>query len=93
MFYPDEGSISCAEVDGSTLAKGCPPCSGDLCACRLFFPFRLHSSSRDRIIRFTRKEGPPMNRIVLCLWFDNQAPETATFYGSIFKNSKLGPTT
>lgn len=34
-----------------------------------------------------------MNRITPCLWFDNQALEAATFYVSMFKNSKMGPTT
>lgn len=34
-----------------------------------------------------------MNRITPCLWFDNHALEAATFYVSIFKNSRLGPTT
>ena len=28
-------------------------------------------------------------RIAPCLWFDNQAEEAATFYVSIFKNSKI----
>jgi predicted 3-demethylubiquinone-9 3-methyltransferase (glyoxalase superfamily) len=30
-----------------------------------------------------------MNRIVPCLWFDHQAEEAATFYVSVFKNSKI----
>ena len=30
-----------------------------------------------------------MDRIVPCLWFDHQAEEAATFYVSIFKNSKI----
>lgn len=34
-----------------------------------------------------------MNHIMPCLWFDSQAEEAATFYVSIFKNSKMGPTT
>ncbi len=34
-----------------------------------------------------------MNHITPCLWFDHQAEEAATFYVSIFRNSKLGPTT
>ena len=29
-------------------------------------------------------------RITPCLWFDHQAEETAKFYVSIFKNSKIG---
>ena len=29
-------------------------------------------------------------KITACLWFDDQAEEAATFYTSIFKNSKLG---
>jgi predicted 3-demethylubiquinone-9 3-methyltransferase (glyoxalase superfamily) len=28
-------------------------------------------------------------RIAPCLWFDNQAEEAATFYTSVFKNSKI----
>jgi len=31
-----------------------------------------------------------MQKIILCLWFDNQAEEAANFYTSIFKNSKIG---
>ncbi len=31
-----------------------------------------------------------MQKIVPCLWFDNQAEEGANFYTSIFKNSKKG---
>jgi predicted 3-demethylubiquinone-9 3-methyltransferase (glyoxalase superfamily) len=31
-----------------------------------------------------------MPTITPCLWFDNQAEEAATFYTSIFKNSKVG---
>jgi len=30
-----------------------------------------------------------MDRIAPCLWFDHQAEEAATFYVSIFKNSKI----
>ncbi len=29
------------------------------------------------------------NQFTLCLWFDNQAEEAATFYTSVFKNSKI----
>ena len=32
-------------------------------------------------------------RIAPCLWFDNQAEEAATYYVSIFKNSKITNTT
>src|SRR5216117_4194041 len=31
----------------------------------------------------------PMQRITPFLWFDHQAEEAATFYASIFKNSRL----
>jgi predicted 3-demethylubiquinone-9 3-methyltransferase (glyoxalase superfamily) len=31
-----------------------------------------------------------MQKIVPCLWFDNQAEEAVNFYVSIFKNSKVG---
>ena len=31
-----------------------------------------------------------MQKITPCLWFDNQAEEAATFYASIFKDSKIG---
>ena len=31
-----------------------------------------------------------MQKIIPCLWFDNQAEEAANFYTSIFKNSKIG---
>ena len=31
-----------------------------------------------------------MQKITLCLCFDNQAEETANFYTSVFKNSKIG---
>jgi predicted 3-demethylubiquinone-9 3-methyltransferase (glyoxalase superfamily) len=30
-----------------------------------------------------------MDRITPCLWFDHQAEEAATFYVSVFKNSKI----
>ena len=30
-----------------------------------------------------------MQKITPCLWFDDKAEEAATFYVSIFKNSKL----
>ncbi|MBI1833516.1 MAG: VOC family protein [Candidatus Andersenbacteria bacterium] len=33
-----------------------------------------------------------MQKITPHLWFDNQAEEAATFYTSIFKNSKIGET-
>jgi len=33
-----------------------------------------------------------INRIVPCLWFDDQAEEAAKFYTSIFKNSKITQT-
>jgi len=31
-----------------------------------------------------------MQKIIPCLWFDHQAKEAATFYVSIFRNSKIG---
>jgi predicted 3-demethylubiquinone-9 3-methyltransferase (glyoxalase superfamily) len=31
-----------------------------------------------------------MQKIMPCLWFDNQAEAAANFYASIFKNSKIG---
>lgn len=31
-----------------------------------------------------------MQKIIPCLWFDNQAEEAVDFYASIFKNSKIG---
>jgi predicted 3-demethylubiquinone-9 3-methyltransferase (glyoxalase superfamily) len=31
-----------------------------------------------------------LHPIVPCLWFDSQAEEAATFYTTVFKNSKLG---
>jgi predicted 3-demethylubiquinone-9 3-methyltransferase (glyoxalase superfamily) len=34
-----------------------------------------------------------MQKLTPCLWFDDKAEEAATFYVSIFKNSKLGPMT
>lgn len=34
-----------------------------------------------------------VQRISPCLWFDDQAEEAATFYVSLFKNSKLGRVT
>ena len=33
---------------------------------------------------------PIVTRIVPCLWFDDQAEEAASFYTSIFSNSKIG---
>jgi predicted 3-demethylubiquinone-9 3-methyltransferase (glyoxalase superfamily) len=32
---------------------------------------------------------PAINRITPCLWFDTQAEEAATYYTSIFRNSKI----
>lgn len=34
-----------------------------------------------------------MQKITPCLWFDSEAEEAATFYTSIFKNSKIGKIT
>ena len=34
-----------------------------------------------------------MQRISVCLWFDNQGEDAARFYTSIFPNSKLGAVT
>lgn len=34
-----------------------------------------------------------LQRISPCLWFDGQAEEAATFYVSVFKNSKIGAVT
>jgi predicted 3-demethylubiquinone-9 3-methyltransferase (glyoxalase superfamily) len=34
-----------------------------------------------------------MQKILPCLWFDNQAEEAMNFYVSIFKNSKVGSIT
>jgi predicted 3-demethylubiquinone-9 3-methyltransferase (glyoxalase superfamily) len=34
-----------------------------------------------------------MEQIVPCLWFDHQAEEAATFYVSVFKNSKINAVT
>jgi len=31
-----------------------------------------------------------MHRIAPCLWFDDQAEETARFYTSVFTRSRLG---
>ena len=31
-------------------------------------------------------------KIVPCLWYDDQAAEAAKFYTSVFKNSKIGRT-
>jgi predicted 3-demethylubiquinone-9 3-methyltransferase (glyoxalase superfamily) len=33
---------------------------------------------------------PTFQRITPCLWFDRQAEDAATFYTSIFKNSRIG---
>jgi predicted 3-demethylubiquinone-9 3-methyltransferase (glyoxalase superfamily) len=34
-----------------------------------------------------------MQKIIPCLWFDDKAGEAATFYASVFKNSKIGDVT
>jgi predicted 3-demethylubiquinone-9 3-methyltransferase (glyoxalase superfamily) len=34
-----------------------------------------------------------MQKIIPCLWFDNQAEEAVNFYTSIFKNSKIASVT
>jgi predicted 3-demethylubiquinone-9 3-methyltransferase (glyoxalase superfamily) len=31
----------------------------------------------------------PLNKITTCLWFDSQGEEAATFYTSIFKDSRI----
>jgi len=31
-----------------------------------------------------------MQKIIPCLWFNNQAEEAVNFYTSIFQNSKIG---
>jgi predicted 3-demethylubiquinone-9 3-methyltransferase (glyoxalase superfamily) len=31
-----------------------------------------------------------MQKIIPCLWFDDKAEEAATFYASVFRNSKIG---
>jgi predicted 3-demethylubiquinone-9 3-methyltransferase (glyoxalase superfamily) len=36
------------------------------------------------------KESSIMQKLTPCLWFDDKAEEAATFYVSIFKNSRLG---
>lgn len=33
------------------------------------------------------------NKIIPCLWFDNEAEAAAIFYTSVFKNSKIGSVT
>jgi len=32
----------------------------------------------------------PVQKIMPCLWFDNEAEEAARFYVAIFKNSRIG---
>lgn len=34
-----------------------------------------------------------LNKLVSCLWYDNEAEDAATFYCSVFKNSKMGKVT
>jgi predicted 3-demethylubiquinone-9 3-methyltransferase (glyoxalase superfamily) len=34
-----------------------------------------------------------MQKIIPCLWFDDEAEEAVTFYASVFKNSKIGDVT
>jgi predicted 3-demethylubiquinone-9 3-methyltransferase (glyoxalase superfamily) len=34
-----------------------------------------------------------LNKLVSCLWFDDEAEEAAVFYCSIFRNSKMGKVT
>ena len=65
--------------------------SASMSISRLSFDYMVEAHTR--IIHPNVPEGPPMNRITPCLWFDNQALEAATFYVSMFKNSKMGPTT
>jgi len=36
------------------------------------------------------KEDSTMNTITPCLWFDGRAEEAASFYTTLFKNSKVG---
>lgn len=33
---------------------------------------------------------PTIQKIVPCLWFDNQAEDAAKFYTAIFPNSRIG---
>jgi predicted 3-demethylubiquinone-9 3-methyltransferase (glyoxalase superfamily) len=39
---------------------------------------------------FFKEESNAMQKIMPCLWFDNNAEEAVNFYTSIFKNSKIG---
>ena len=34
-----------------------------------------------------------MNKIIPCLWFDNQAEEAAKFYASVFQRAAIGQIT
>src|SRR3990172_9310346 len=33
-----------------------------------------------------------MQKIISCVWFDNQAEQAANFYSSVFNNTKIGRT-
>ena len=45
------------------------------------------------LINYTLYTILRMQKIVPCLWFDDKAEEAATFYASVFKNSKIGDVT
>jgi predicted 3-demethylubiquinone-9 3-methyltransferase (glyoxalase superfamily) len=36
------------------------------------------------------REETTMNKMITCLWFDNQAEEAANYYASVFRNAKVG---
>src|SRR5512132_2707480 len=41
----------------------------------------------------SRKDSHMKDKLVTCLWFDTDGEEAATFYTSVFPNSKLGKIT
>ena len=45
------------------------------------------------LINYTLYTILRMQKIIPCLWFDDKAEEAATFYASVFKNSKIGDVT
>lgn len=54
---------------------------------------RINCNFIEYILDFREKGIISMNRIVPCLWFASEAEEAASFYISLFKNSKINYTT
>jgi predicted 3-demethylubiquinone-9 3-methyltransferase (glyoxalase superfamily) len=67
------------------LSFKCLVCDPIVAKTILLIPYMLINYTLYTILR--------MQKIIPCLWFDDKAEEAATFYASVFKNSKIGDVT